>query len=223
MKTDFSEFLKLVMVEFGTIPISGVAVVIGVSAASSAVEAFLLIQQNMYASTHYAVWPLLIAAWTVVIYRLSIMMAASRPAIGSFIRYVATAIATVLPLAAAFGLMLLSLSSGSTFLIPVVLVLLLSITFVSPLFAGWPIMQAISPTFVGPVAAWRLTRGFRWPLVAGGLVLGAINRSVPSPSETSGIAEVLVLAGVGAIASAFSGMIAVSISIAAWRLMLANQ
>ncbi len=223
MRVDFTEFFKLIMVEFGTVPMFGVVMITAVSVFSSVVAVLVLDQSNVPSALQALCAVLVAVGWVVTIYALSMMMIASPASLLSFIKYLAAAIAALIPFGAAIGLMFLAGALGWAILMAIAMATLLVLFFGASLLSGWPILQATSTKLIGPVAALKLTRGFRWPLVMAGMALGGLNRLVPSPSESDSFAAVSVLSGAGAIVSAFTGMFAVSISVAAWRLMLANQ
>ena len=217
--TDFPTFIKLVMVEFGTIPLAGLALIGAVSAASAASEMFLWADDSTFTAADYVLGAGLLAGWAIVVYAVSMMLAGNRFGIVSFAKYMATACATVLPIFVALSLLLLFsiLDAGGIVLIAVLPMLASLIPMM--LLPGWPILQATSAKLVGPVEALRLTSGFRWPLILASFALGAINRIVPASSATDEFTTVCLLAAIGGVVSMFSAMFGLSVSVAAWRLM----
>lgn len=217
--TDFPTFIKLVMVEFGTIPVAGLAMIGAVSAASAASEVFLWAHGSTFTAADYVLSAGLLAGWAFVVYAVSMMLAGNPFGIVSFAKYLGTAFATVVPMVVALGLLLLLVRLEAGVLVLIALLLMFLASIPTMLLPGWPILQTTSTKLVGPVAALRLTRGFRLPLILSGFALGAINRVVPASSATDEFTTVCLLAAVGGIATMFSAMFGLSVSVAAWRLM----
>lgn len=218
-KVDFPTFIKLVMAEFGTIPTNGLVMIGSVSAASAAAEIFLWAPESTLTAGDYVMSAGLLIVWAFVVYAVSMMLAGSRFGAVGFAKYMATAVATALPLLAALGVLILfaRLEAGGLVLIAALAMFASLIPMM--LLPGWPVLQATSTKPVGPLSALRLTRGFRWPLILAGFALGAINRVVPAASATDEWTTVCLLAVFGGIVSAFSAMFGLSVSVAAWRLM----
>ena len=221
--TDFPTFIRLVMAEFGTIPKAGLAMIGGVSAASAAAEIYLWAHGSTVTAADYVIGAGLLVGWAVVVYAVSMMLAGNRSGIVSFAKYMTTAFATVLPMLATLCLLLLFVGLGAGGLALIMLVPMFASLIPMMLLSGWPVLQTTSNKLVGPVAALRLTNGFRWPLILAGFAMGAINRVVPGASATDELTTVCLLAAVGGVASAFSAMFGLSISVATWRLMTARQ
>ncbi|MNN68959.1 hypothetical protein D3C81_1847060 [compost metagenome] len=91
------------------------------------------------------------------------------------------------------------------------------------LLPAWPIMQATSAKLIGPLTAIRATRGIRWPLVMAGFLTAGLNRTIPNASSATDIWSALVLAVVDGAIAMFFAMLAISIAVAAAKLMHAES
>lgn len=70
-----------------------------------------------------------------------------------------------------------------------VIPLLLLAIFAFSFLQGWPVLQAASAGLIGPVTAWKATRGVRWPLFIASALTSAVNKAGPDVAKAHGALE----------------------------------
>ena len=216
-------FYELALAELGNIPKRGLIYLGIAGAAGAAFDLIFWSHRPTVLPIDYAGAAALLIGWGVLLYAVSLTMMDSRPNVVGFIRFAITSAAMMLPAALALGLLWLSAiyKSGTGVAFSGAL-LVASLVFVF-LLPGWPVMQARSARWIGPFAALRATRGFRWPLFLAGFGVGGINRAVPQPSSTTEFWSALGLAVLGGGVAVIFAILAISIAVTAAKLMLAED
>ena len=223
MTSKTPSFSSLVMVEFGTVPPQGLLYIAIASAASAASDMLRWTHRPDLLPVDFGISVVLIGGWVIAIYAVSMLMAGGRFSIIGLGKFVATSIATALPLILSVGLYVVAARARSGEGMAGAVVLILGSLAIFALLPGWPILQAMTATAISPLKALRSTGGFRLPLVLAALVAGAINGAVPALSTAEDLGTACLLAVVGAVAAAASTLVGLSIAVAAWRLMSGDQ
>lgn len=130
-----------------------------------------------------------------------------------------TGAALLVPIASAFGFVLLAAELRLQWVM-LAAVLLLLISFIPiTLLPGWPIWQLKEARLIGPLEAFRATNGFRWALIGASSVTSAINKAIPGMSSTNDLLTACALAlGNGLIAS-MATVAGLAIAVGAYRRM----
>lgn len=136
------------------------------------------------------------------------------------VRFIAAAVALLLPIAITFGILLLirpllsegwraAFLLGGLFVSGAVIVLL----------PAWPLAQSMQTTLVSPMAAFRDTRGHRGSLVLISFALGAINKAdfIPKMQTANNVGEVALIAGGQTLMGLVSIAFTASIAATAWQ------
>jgi len=220
---DHQNFSQLAFAEFGTIPKRGLTYLGIAGAAAAAADLIFWSHRPDVLLIDYAVGAALFFGWGVLLYAISMTMMDSRLSVAGFIRFVITSVVMMLPTALTLGLLWLSAInkngagmafSGVLFIVSLVFIMLLP---------GWPVMQAKSTKWIGPLAALRATRGIRMSLVIAGFVTGGVNRALSEMSSATEVWSALALAILGGGIVVLSAMIAISIAVTSAKLMLAES
>lgn len=148
-------------------------------------------------------------------YLASMAMIGGRRSLSGLGAYVGTAALLTTPALCSFALFLWG---GSGLLLPA-LVLALIAPVASQLLCAWPVLQTTTPRFVGPLEAWRRSRGLRWPLLVAGLVLSGTNGAGLDVGPDDPIGSHVAAFLLSVCASVFTALGMIAISIAAFKRM----
>lgn len=171
----------------------------------------------------YGGFTVLVLCWGIVLYAVSTMVMAKRASLGGFVRFSITSVAVVLPLLLSAALLLLAAAHGNGWSVALSGTLF-AVSLAAPfLLPGWPVLQATSTGFVGPLYALRATRGIRWSLLLASLVVSAINRAVPDIGAIVDAWAAMAVAVFGGLIAVLVGMISISIATASAKFMLAAK
>ncbi|WP_421731579.1 hypothetical protein [Brevundimonas sp.] len=207
------------MAELGTIPKIGLLYLALCGAALAASDLLSWAHGPALRTEDYVVGLVLTTGWAVAIYSVSMMMMGARTSPLGFAKFVATSIAMLMPLLVSIALFVVAVKANSGVGIAVSCVVFVAALGVTALLPGWPLLQATTEKFVGPLTAFASTKGYRWPLIMGALVISAINRAATKVSDADDFSTAAVLAlvdGTVAVASTAAGL---SIAVVAWKLM----
>lgn len=210
-------------VEAGAIPRRGL-VYIGVFALLSASLAFApWTWETLPATLGIALAAAEFIAWIAMVYTVSMLMVDGRASMVGLLRFGGTLLASVLPIAVSFGAMFLGGYLSNLLLALSGLILLVGSTILSFVLAGWPIMNALSSRLVGPLSAYRLTAGLRWPLILATFVLGGLNRLWPEVEANASFWTITGFAAAEAALIFIQNIAALALSVAVWRRMEAKR
>jgi len=214
------KFSQQVLAEFGVFPLKGI-LCIGLVSAGAAAFGLLFWQKDMW-GLGYALAVVIVLGWFGVLYATASTMLDVRPSVLGLAKFLLTLAAMGVPIGLAVFLTILGVKNS----IPAAFLsgglLLLGGMALIALLPAWPITQAVSQTWVGPMNALRATKGHRGGLIFVALLLGAFNRLIPSIDTTASFTAACVMAVVGAIGSVAWAMAFVSISVASSKLMSRN-
>lgn len=215
--TSWTDLVNLIVQQTGRIPLPALMALASLAAASEGLG---------YAIRSFGADPVVVAlAITLIIsgfvvsYLASMTMVDAPRSLRGFGAYAGVAVLVALPAVAGLALLLISNTAGIPLLVPLGLVLALTGLVAAPLLCAWPILQAVSPRFIGPREAFRRTSGMRWALLIAAFALGAISRlDFPAPpgeftAVTAGSMALNALIGV------ISTVVAIATSVAAFKRM----
>ncbi len=215
--TSWTDLVNLITREMSRIPVPALAALASLAAVSEGLS---------YAMRSSGSDPLLIAAAVIVIisgggvsYLASMTMVDAPRSLKGFGAYAGIAVLVALPAAAGLALLLLSNAAGIPLLVPLGLLMALVGLIAAPILCAWPILQAVSPRFIGPREAFRRTSGIRWALLLAAFALGAISRldfPVPPGEFTAITAGSMAL---NALIGVISTIVAIATSVAAFKRM----
>ena len=214
------KFSQLVLAEFGTFPLKAIIYIGAVSVAAEGLG--LLLWKQDLSGLAYAAVVVIAFAWFGALYTAASMMLEARPSLWGFGKFLLTGLVMAAPLGLALLLIIVGVKTSITATYLSGGLLLLGGMVLIALLAAWPITQAVSRRWVGPIIALRATKGHRGGLIYVALILGALNRLIPSIDTTASFTAACVMAVVGAIGSVAWAMTFVSISVASSKLMSRN-
>jgi len=221
--TTLQSFSQLALAEFGTIPRRELLQLAAGGAAVAASSLIFWSHKPDVLPIDYAMSAALLLGWGALLYAVSMKLMGSRLSMTGFIRFSATSLVMMLPAPILLALLWLSAIykigpgialSGVLFVAWLIFMMLLP---------AWPILQATSAKFIGPLTAIRATRGIRWPLVMAGFLTAGLNRAIPKASSAMDVWSALILAILDGAIAIFFAMLAISIGVAAAKLMLAKN
>jgi len=210
-------FLSTALAELGTLPRPALIGFGLVGALSAAWDFAFWFHRPRLTAWDYAGCTVLVGASLVLSYGVCMEMIGRRRSWGGLVRFLATVAAMVAPLV--LGLVIIAMAPGAKGGLGAALACLLLAIFCLSFLQGWPVLQATSDSLVGPWAAFKATKGLRWPLFLASSLTGTVNRFVPSISTADNLAGAGLLAVLGGVVSAFSLMLAAAIAVTAWRHM----
>ena len=215
-------FLAAAVTEFGAMPRRGLvyAGAVGLTSATFDLVHWL---HRTEAPLDYVGILVLLAVWSPTAYAMSMLMIQARWSWRGFGKFLATTLAVVSPVLLAIAVLLVAktFAGHAGLVLTIVLAAALSLVGVVlvTLLSGWPILQAVSPRFVGPTAALKATEGLRWPLVMASFAQSALNRAGPNTSTAGDLPTACLFAAVNGLVACGSLMLTVSLAVVAWRHM----
>lgn len=215
------DFFRLLFGGVRSIPRRGLAYLVIAGAAVSVSDWLVWWSKPDAPAIIYGGFAGLVLCWGLVLYAVSMMVMDKRASLGGFVRFSITSLAMVLPLLLSAGLLLLTAAHGNGWGIALSGTLF-AVSLAAPiLLPGWPVLQATSTGFVGPLNALRATRGIRWSLFIASLVVSGINRAVPDVGAIEDAWAAMAVAVFGGLIAVLAGMISISIATASAKFMLA--
>ena len=215
----FQGFIQLITAEMGTIPRRGL-VYLGLAATfSGATDLFIWTHRPEYSALDWAILGLAFFALMGVVCLVSTIMVGVRVSLTGVLKFVITSLALVSPMFLAGVLLLVSLKSGNGLGAVTGFISMGAAFIFLTLLPGWPVLQVSSSGVVGPLTALRSTKGFRWGLFGVAFIAASMNKLVPGTSTAEDFGTACALAAGGAIVSFLSALVALSIAVAASKLM----
>ena len=209
--------------EVGTVPRRGLIYLALAVLISVAAEIASKLTGPGFQFFDYLVAAASILSWIFGVYVATALMIEQRPSMAGFGKYALTGLAIAVPFLVCVGGLVgtaaLGLGAGAVVFGLMIFPALLPI-FLLP---GWPIWQATSDRFIGPLEAWRSTRGFRLPLFISAFIASAFNRLVPAGSSSDDLSGTIMLACLGALAGLATAMIGMGVAVTSSRLMRAER
>lgn len=217
--TTFNELTNLVGDEFRKMPREAIAAIISLSAA---IEVFIFVVRLNGGGRDPVVLGLgliLMIGALAVSYLTSMRLIDAPKSLRGFGAYLGTTALTALPATAGFALILAGRYFDNGYFTFAGIMLLLASLAITPLLYPWPLLQAVSPRFIGPREAFRRSAGMRGALLLTAIIFGVIARTDFRPDSTE-----LTLMSVGAITvslvvNVLSTLFAISVSVAAFKRM----
>jgi hypothetical protein len=222
-KTPPQSFLQAVILEVGNLPPKGWVCLAAWGVLSAGGELVVWSHRPGLLGWDYVLMAATVASLAAVAFLCTTLMAGSRLSWRAALGFFGTGAAQFLPLGLWFGLLALAAKYKALWLVWPGGLLCLSSLLALALLPGWPVWQAAAERFIGPVEAYRATRGLRWPLLAAAITLGALSGVTPKISTANDLMTASAIAMGDSLVNCLNVALGIAVSVAAFRAMRATD
>lgn len=214
-------FTQAVMTELGSFPQKGLICLGGWAFVSAAGDMIAWPHHpNFLVADYMLATAQIIGLATISFYSVTRMVGTPMTWRGAF-GFFGTGVALFVPILLALGLVVLAANLKVKWGVVVAALMMLASLLPISLLPGWPIWQTASVKLIGPMEAFRATKGNRFALLAASFVASAINRAMPETSSASDFLTACALAAGNGLFGCITTILGLSIAVAAYRRMCA--
>jgi len=214
-------FIQAVIAELGNFPQSGLFYIGGWALVSVSVDLFSWSHRPGYQISDYILAGSTLIGGAAITFFSATRMVETPMTWRRALKFFGTGAALFAPLLLASSVTLLALKLKVQWGVFAGLFLLIPSLLPLAFLPGWPIWQATSERLIGPIEAFRATKGFRWPLIGAACFGSGFNQAIPRTSSANDLLTACILSVSSSLLACMSTVLGLSIAVAAYRKMSA--